>query len=569
MEQNNVGTEPGGTAVRPRQNGEDAVPEPQQREQNNAEWEERFYQALCVDYTAAYCCDLISDEMTLIKQKNYSHSAASTKEESGPHCFSEWIRYTYENVVIRELSPDYLEQFNNANLMERLRREESFVYRHKTHPNKRGMQYFEARVVRLAVDAQSFKVILGYRPIDDIVAEELKTQRKLEQAVKAAQEASNAKSAFLFNMSHDIRTPMNAIIGYTELLKKNGADADRRNDYIAKIEASSQYLLALLNDVLEMARIESGKVTLDETLENARVIMDDLICVFENMMQEKHITFRYEAHVQHEYLYCDVVKVKEVMLNILSNAFKYTLPGGCIDYQLDELPSDRPGVSLFRAVVKDNGIGMSEAFLATIFDSFTRERTSTESGQNGTGLGMAITKKLIELMGGTIEIESAPGCGTTVTATFPHRIGEKPQPDTVHGLQKTALLFEGRRVLLAEDNDLNAEIAEELLEMDGLAVERARDGIECIGMLEQRPAGYYDLILMDIQMPHMDGYKATSVIRNLADPRLAGIPIIAMTANAFDEDRKKALRTGMNAHIAKPMDLQKLEKTIRELLQNR
>jgi len=537
-----------------------------QRALNDAEREMHYLNALCIDYTAAYCCDLISDEMEQIKKKEFSHCATAKKTPENCKKYSQWIRSAYEDFIIKESAPDYMEVFDNANLMKRLSKEEYISYRHQTLPNQAGMQYFEARAVKLYSDEHCFKIILGYRPIDDIVAEERETQQKLERAVKAAQDASNAKSAFLFNMSHDIRTPMNAIIGYTELLKQNSEDEEKRKDYINKIENSSQYLLSLLNDVLEMARIESGKAVLDETVEDASAVMNELSCVFEDLMAKKNITFKRSFYVQHNYLYCDAVKLKEVMLNILSNAYKYTLPGGCVEYYLEELPADRPGTALYRATVKDNGIGMSESFLATIFDSFTRERTSTESGQNGTGLGMAITKKLMDLMGGTIEIKSELGKGTTVVATFPHRIAENPGALEASGESKKTVSFEGKRILLAEDNDLNAEIAVELLKHEGFEVDRAKDGVECVGMMEQHLAGYYDLILMDIQMPGMDGYKAAAVIRHMSDSLRANIPIIAMTANAFEEDRKKALSMGMNAHIAKPIDMEKLLPTLQQFL---
>lgn len=533
---------------------------------NNAEREKHFFNALSIDYTAAYYCDLVADTMEPIKQESFSHSAMANGKMRKGYRFSEWIRYSYDHVLIKESFPDYIEVFDNKKLMERLQKERSFVYRHQVHPNQRGMQYFEARAVRLYSDENSFKIILGYRPIDDIIAEERESKKVLEQAMKAAQAASNAKSMFLFNMSHDIRTPMNAIIGYTDLLKNHLQDEETSRNYIAKIESSSQYLLSLLNDVLEMARIENGKAVLDENAIDVREVMNELSCVFENLMEQKEITFHRSIRVQHNYVYCDVVKLKEIILNILSNAYKYTLPGGTIDYRLDELPSETPGTVLYRAVVKDTGIGMSEKFLNTIYDSFSRERSSTESGQAGTGLGMAITKKLVELMDGTIEIESVQGKGTTVAVIIPHRIAEQATPAVPQELSQEPISFEGKRVLLAEDNDLNAEIAGELLKAENLEVERARDGIECVGMLESHPAGYYNLILMDIQMPNMDGYKATSVIRKLDVPQLAEIPIVAMTANAFDEDRKKALRMGMNGHLAKPVSVDILRKTLLEFL---
>ncbi len=530
-----------------------------------SEQEKHFYDALCIDYTAAYLCDLVADTMTVIKRKSSSHSASTAQVPEVSQCYSKWIRHSYDHFVIQDVSPDYLTLFENQNLMERLKTQESFVYRHKTKPNAVGLQYFEARAVRLYADDHCFKIILGYRPIDDIVREEQERRRELEEALHRAEDASRAKSAFLFNMSHDIRTPMNAIIGYTELLESHCDDPEKRTDYIRKIKSSSEYLLALLNDVLEMARIESGKQMLDEVPTDLWEFDRSLLSVFETQMAQKGLRFTHTLNIQHSAIYCDSVKVKEIMLNILSNAYKYTQPGGQIDVCVTELPCDVSGQVLLRTVVTDTGIGMSEGFLDTVFDSFTRERTSTESGQNGTGLGMAITKRLVDLMGGEISIESRQGCGTTVTVLLPHRLAEAPA-DTVHTAHCQDVSLAGKRILLAEDNDLNAEIAAELLQADGLLVERASDGVACISMLETHPAGYYDLILMDIQMPNMDGYAATTRIRKMDTSALADIPIVAMTANAFAEDKKRALDVGMNAHIAKPIDLPTLEKTMAGLL---
>ena len=536
-----------------------------QRALDRSEQEKHFYDALCIDYTAAYLCDLMTDEMTPIKRKSFSHGAVETQKTQRNWTFSEWIRYSYEHLMIHESAPDFLEQFDNKALMERLKTQESFVCRHQTRPNSVGMQYFEARVIRLYADEHSYKVILGYRPIDDIIREEQESRRRLEDALHRAEEASRAKSSFLFNMSHDIRTPMNAIIGYTELLENHCDDPAKRVDYIHKIKSSSQYLLALLNDVLEMARIESGKTTLDETQLELHEFDRTLCDVFENQMEQKGIRFAHKLDVQHPSIYCDAVKVKEVLLNILSNAYKYTMPGGQITFTVTEHPGTAPGCAVYRAVVADTGIGMSEAYLASVYDSFSRERTATESGQSGTGLGMAITKSLVELMGGTIQIESRQGRGTTVTVEMQHRIAAEA-PAAEQPQSREPVSFAGRTILLAEDNDLNAEIAAEILKADGFTVERARDGVECIAMLENHAAGHYDLILMDIQMPNMDGYRATAQIRGMADKALADIPIVAMTANAFEEDKRRALAVGMNAHIAKPLNIHLLESTLAHLL---
>ena len=386
--------------------------------------------------------------------------------------------------------------------------------------------------------------------------------------LEIANASSAAKSAFLFNMSHDIRTPMNAIIGFTELLEKHLDDKELAKSYIKKIQTSNDFLLSLINNVLEMARIESGKTTLDETYWDAHEFNDTLFGLFDSQMKEKGITFTRENKVIHPDVLCDETKLREIFLNILSNALKYTPSGGKVTMNLTEIPSDRPGYAMYQTMIEDTGIGMSEEFLPHLFEEFTRERSSTESKLNGTGLGMPIVKKLVDLMQGTIEVESKVGIGTKITVTLPHRIAQDGDVNTIiekaHAFDESN--FKGKRILLAEDNELNAEIATTILEEAGFIVEHAEDGIICVDMMEKAEAGYYDLILMDIQMPNMDGYKATRTIRNLSDKEKAGITIVAMTANAFEEDKKNAYEAGMNWHIAKPIKIDELMAALTEIL---
>ncbi|MCI5503787.1 MAG: PocR ligand-binding domain-containing protein [Eubacterium sp.] len=386
--------------------------------------------------------------------------------------------------------------------------------------------------------------------------------------LEIANASSAAKSAFLFNMSHDIRTPMNAIIGFTELLEKHLDDRELAASYIKKIQTSNDFLLSLINNVLEMARIESGKATLDETYWDAHAFYDTLFALFDSQMKEKGIEFTRKNKVEHPDVLCDETKLREIFLNILSNALKYTPSGGKVTMNLTEIPSDRPGYAMYQTVIEDTGIGMSEEFLPLLFEEFSRERSSTESKLNGTGLGMPIVKKLVELMQGTIEVESKVGRGTKITVTLPHRIAQ--DADTQSYIKKAQgydeNFFKGKRILLAEDNELNAEIAITILEEAGFEVEHADDGIICVDMMEKADAGYYDLILMDIQMPNMDGYKATQTIRKFSDPKKADITIVAMTANAFDEDKKNAYKAGMNWHISKPIKVDELMSALTEIL---
>ena len=359
-----------------------------------------------------------------------------------------------------------------------------------------------------------------------------------------------------FNMSHDIRTPMNAIIGFAELLEKHIDERDRALDYIGKIKSSSEFLLSLINYVLETARIESGKTSLKKEVRCVSGLIESLADIFEPEVRKKGLTYSYTKDIQHDYVIGDETKVREIFINIIGNSLKYTPAGGKITIDIKELPSDRENYIAYKIVVEDTGIGMSKEYLPHIFEEFSREHTSTESKVIGTGLGLPIVKALIDLMGGTIEIESEVGKGTKTTVMIPFEIATQEQILEEQQKEKEFVPedIKGKRILVAEDNELNAEITLTVLKEKGLLVERAANGKECVEMLKEKPADYYDMILMDIQMPEMDGYQATEMIRNLGNSR-AAVPIVAMTANAFEEDRQKALDAGMNAHVSKPVDM--------------
>ena len=388
---------------------------------------------------------------------------------------------------------------------------------------------------------------------------EARQQVLLQNAVVAADAANQAKSTFLFNMSHDIRTPMNAVIGYADLAEKHRQEPERLQGYLKNIQVSGEKMLSIIDNVLELSRIESGKVTLEETAVEAGSIFESCVVMVQPELERKHQTMTVEKHTPNPYLYMDTSRILEVILNLVSNAIKYTGDGGHIRCAIRQLPSDREGWCVQELSVADNGIGMSEEFQQHIFEAFARERSSTVSGVEGSGLGMGIVKKLVDLMDGSIDIQSKLGEGSTFTVHIPCRLAR--QEDAVpkcaaERADKTGLA--GRRILLAEDNDLNAEIATELMGEEGLLVDRAENGAHCLEMLEKAPAGMYDAILMDVQMPVLDGYEATRKIRRLEDPWRANIPIIAITANAFAEDRQRALEVGMDDHVAKPIDMAKL-----------
>ena len=387
-------------------------------------------------------------------------------------------------------------------------------------------------------------------------------------ARKAAEAANEAKTTFLFNMSHDIRTPMNAIIGFTELLKRNNDDPELRLNYIDKISKSSNVLLSIINNVLEMARIESGHIQLEEAPMKTGTIGESLYPVMEQMMTSKGIEFKTSIEVEHPYIYGDKTKIREILLNLLSNAYKYTNPGGKAELRIYEIECEKEGYARYITKVSDTGIGMKPEFLEHIFDQFSREHNTTENKIEGTGLGMSIVKRYVELMNGTIQVESEVGVGSTFTVTIDHRIAEPETPAVNVEEVEAQKQFAGHRILLTEDNELNAEIAMEILSEAGFEVEHAENGKISVEMLQKADPGYYDLILMDVQMPVMNGYEATREIRKLSDPAKATISIIAMTANAFEEDKRTAKEAGMDAHLAKPIDVQALFTTLADFIQH-
>ena len=396
-----------------------------------------------------------------------------------------------------------------------------------------------------------------------------KLNDKLEIALKKAEAASLAKTNFLNNMSHDIRTPMNAILGYAQLMEDElkGKDLPETSEHLEKLQQSGNLLLSIINNVLDMARIESGRMEIDENYARIEDIRQTLFEIFDDEAKKKNLAFRYTINVEHEHILTDTTKVKEIFVNILSNAIKYTPSGGSVTINVDELICDEPGYMIVRTRVSDTGIGMSQDYQTKIFDAFTRERNTTMSKITGSGLGMPIVKKYVDLLGGTIDVKSEFGKGSTFTVTLKHRIADEGYYTEKHveELETDSGILEGRNILLAEDNDLNAEIAEAILERAGLKIERVEDGIQCVNQIMEMPAGTYDMILMDIQMPKMDGYKATQAIRNLPDKDKACIPIIAMTANAFEEDKRDAIEAGMNGHVAKPIQVDKLLSTLVEI----
>ncbi len=398
----------------------------------------------------------------------------------------------------------------------------------------------------------------------------------LADALDAAEHANRAKTVFLSNMSHDIRTPMNAIVGFTSMAEQNIDDKDQVEECLQKISVSSEHLLSLINDVLEMSRIESGKLVIEKSAVNLSDLVNGLKTVIQPDVAARDQDLSVDMHLEHEVVVSDELRLNQVLLNILSNATKFTPSGGAISMSVTEHPASEPDMADFEFCIKDNGIGMSEEFCKTVFEPFTREQTSTVSGIQGTGLGMAITKNIVDMLGGSISVSSTEGQGSEFLVSLPCRFAddESLKSDGSDGLPAEAdnsdavANFQGKRVLLAEDNTLNQQIAKTILEGWGFAVDVAFDGEEALRMVDGEQAGHYDVVLMDIQMPNVDGLEATRMIRALDDPEKANVPIVAVTANAFEEDRKAAFDAGMNGHLAKPYDIPKMMQTLTAVIRD-
>ena len=437
------------------------------------------------------------------------------------------------------------------------------------------------------VTADNKKILSGYQSdVTDIVINNENQKKKLAETARLAEAASKAKTAFLFNMSHDIRTPMNAIKGFLHLLERDQNDPEKRREYIDKMEKSTDVLLSIINNVLEMARVENGQITLNETINDMNTICSHIYSVFEGEMSDKHIDFTKTVRIVHPYVWCDLTRVREILINILSNAYKYTGENGSVSMEVREMPSERDGYGNYRITITDTGCGMSKEFVSIVFDEFTREHNTTETKIEGSGLGLAIVKKIVDAMSGKITATSVLGKGSTFVCALSFKIATKEEIDNKDSVKEENKNAEANteistetdtkthkkakpktgRILLAEDNDLNAEIALEILKEAGFKADRAVDGRECVNKIKSESAGHYDVILMDIQMPNLDGYAATREIRALDNGKKSHIPIIAMTANAFEEDRKNALKAGMNEHISKPFDINKLIDAINKVI---
>ena len=484
------------------------------------------------------------------------------EEDSGDWCPQFEI---IKEVIAEPFVQKYMDFFDIRTMAARLRNKESM----SDEFMKKDGTWFLSMVVPQIYDADGnvTSVLFANRDVTDEKIRELRQEKELREAKLKAESANHAKSSFLFNMSHDIRTPMNAIIGYAELASRHVNDTEKLGRYLKKIQVCGKELLSLLNNVLNLARIENNKIETEYTVSNVRETFENCVAMFQQQAESKNQTLSMTEQILYPYVYMDAPHVSEICLNIISNAIKYTNVGGTISCHIAQMPSEKENWCNLVITVTDNGIGMSEEFQKHIFEAFERENNTTLSHVEGSGIGMDITKKLVDLMDGTIEVKSKQGEGSAFTVTIPCR---KASEDDFLVKKNNTLrdknCLSGVRILLVEDNEINREIATELLTEEGCIVETANDGVACIDRIEKADADYYRMVLMDIQMPVMNGYDATLAIRKLKDTEKAGIPIIAMTANAFTEDVRKALSVGMNDHVAKPIDMNILVPTMMKYL---
>ncbi len=519
--------------------------------------------ALASDYFSAFYVDLDEDTITPIRMDAYTE-ARFGEFIRNKISYSTGYRVFVETVVHHDDKEEMFIAGSIDYVRESLRNESVAIRRFRCLLNGRD-EVFEAKYVKLGnKNDRPRELVIGIANREKETREEQNRQIELKEANKRAEEANRAKSRFLFNMSHDIRTPMNAIIGYTDMAVQCRDDSGKRDEYLLKVKMASHQLLGLVNDVLDMARIENGKIAIEEAPNDIVTCTNNVFQVLKQNSVENQLSMHIEyGEINHKKVFCDDLRLNRIFTNVIGNSIKYTKPGGEIHFIVEELPGKRKGYARFKFTVTDTGIGMSTDFLKHIYDSFARERNSTVSGIEGAGLGMAIAKELVDMMGGIIDIKSELGVGTIVSIRIDFRIADeiKEESGELDKLNEEGLEY--KRILLVEDNDMNREIARNLLESRGLIVEEATDGSVAVEMVLQKDPEYYDYVLMDIQMPYMDGYKATSTIRSFADSKYLSLPIIAMTANAFEEDKKKALMAGMDAHLAKPINVKELFRTLK------
>ncbi len=509
-------------------------------------------QALLALGTAYYHISSLNLKTERIELVKSSRASAMDIEGNGADWYPQF--QIIKEVISEPFVQKYMDFFDIKTMAARLHNKESM----SDEFMKKDGTWFLSMVVPQIYDADGnvTSVLFANRDVTDEKIRELRQEKELREAKLKAESANHAKSSFLFNMSHDIRTPMNAIIGYAELASRHLEDTVKLDRYLEKIQVCGEELLSLLNNVLNLARIENNKIKMEYTVSNVYESFENYVTMFQQQAESKNQTLSLTEQIMYPYVYMDAPHLSEICLNIISNAIKYTNDGGTISCNVSQTASEKEDWCNLIITVTDNGIGMSEEFQKHVFETFERERNSTFNHIEGSGIGMGITKKLVELMGGTIEVKSKQGEGSAFTVTIPCRkASEEDFLVKKNNNLRDKNCLDGVRILLVEDNEINREIAVELLTEEGCIVETAGDGVACIDMIEKAEADYYKIVLMDIQMPIMNGYDAALIIRKLKDTKKSRIPIIAMTANAFAEDVNKALSAGMNDHVAKPINM--------------
>ncbi len=536
------------------------------QEKENERQQTELIHALSIDYRVVCFFDLDTGGGYVLRiDEDDMFSSVFNGELNLRECMETYI----ENFVYEEDRNMLRQSVGRERVMKELSEKKQCYINHRTFRDGQ-INYFQMKMVRTGVWGENHCIVLGFRSVDEEIRHEMEQKSLLEDALDQANKANRAKSTFLSNMSHDIRTPMNAIVGFTSLAINRIDQKEQVEEYLKKIMLSGNHLLGLINDILDMSRIESGKMHLEEKPCSLEEILQGLRSILQADVKAKDQKLSIRAvDVVNDEICCDKLRLNQVLINLLSNAIKYTQAGGTISMTMTEKPGAAHGFASYEFVIVDNGIGMDEEFVARIFEPFEREKNSSISGIQGTGLGMAITKNIVDMMKGTIRISSTQGQGTEVRVSLAFRLGSGAEEERKDSREETDISikrFHAGRILLAEDNELNQEIAAAILEDGGFTTEIADNGRMAVDMLKASEPGYYQVILMDVQMPVMNGYEATREIRRLENPKLASIPILAMTANAFEEDRREAVKNGMNGHLAKPIDIKELFDTLEKVL---
>ncbi len=524
------------------------------REEKDKRRQMELIQALSLDYNVVCAFELATGmgEVLRVDEENRRLFSQVTEKE----IFIEDCLKLYVNNCVHEEDQERMyRMFSRENLVKELSDKTKYCANYRAIIDGE-VKYFQMKAVRVGKHEKHQSIVLGLHSVDEEIRKEMEKKCLLEDALLQANRANKAKSAFLSNMSHDIRTPMNAIVGFTTLALSHIDHQEQVKAYLGKIITSGNHLLGLINDVLDMSRIESGKMHLDEKPCSLRDVLGSLYNIVQADAHAKQLKLHINASgIVNDEIYCDKLRLNQVLLNLLGNSIKYTNNGGNIDVGVEEKPGKLTGYANYMFYVRDTGIGMSKEFVTHIFEPFEREKNTTISGIQGTGLGMAITKNIVDMMRGSIEVQSEQGVGSEFTVTFAFRVCTSKTKEEAVSQEKTVEIHPGR-LLLAEDNELNQEIAVEILKEAGFSVTVAENGQVALNILKNSFPGEYQAVLMDIQMPVMDGYEAVRRIRRLENPELASIPVLAMTANAFEEDKRESLRCGMNGHIPKPIDTQ-------------